>query len=508
MSDVDLRCGDALEVLRGMEADSVDAVVTDPPYGLEFMGKEWDAPWKRGFADYGLEGHRMAAPVFGSKRNPVCRACHKHQRGKDRCQCASPDYDETRTDYARAFGEWCEGWAREAFRVLKPGGHLLAFGGSRTSHRMVCAIEDAGFEIRDSIAWVYGSGFPKSLDVSKAIDKEAGAERTEGARLWTGGRRTGCIANSPETNLGTQTLTKYDTPATDAARQWAGFGTSLKPALEPICLARKPLSEGTIAANVLRWGTGAINVDGCRVETGEELGRYASAPKGRDDGWGMRTRQRDDPQYAVSSGRFPANLIHDGSEEVRACFPETTSVVRVSEDKDAPGATWSLGRTGTTPRGHSDAGSAARFFRSCPPSPDDRRLLYVPKPSRAEREAGCEGLEGHPTVKPIALMRYLVRLVTPPGGTVLDCFMGSGTTGCACTLEGFGFIGIEREAEYMDIARARVAHWQEEAKKARAQGNLFGLEENTPRRNASDPQPQRGAATMNLLGEKPGEEEA
>jgi site-specific DNA-methyltransferase (adenine-specific) len=296
--------GDCLDVLRTLPSASVDAVVTDPPYGLSFMGKRWD-------------------------------------------------YD------VPSVAIW-----EECLRVLKPGGHLLAFAGTRTQHRMAVRIEDAGFEIRDMIAWVYGSGFPKSLDVSKAIDKAAGAERDV------------------------------------AARQWAGWGTALKPALEPITVARKPLI-GTVAENVLEHGTGALNVDGCRAGTEDMTAQFDREWK-QDGTFGNGKRASQGKQ--CPPGRWPANLIHDGSEEVVAL-----------------------------------AGEQARFF-------------YCAKTSKRDRGDG----NNHPTVKPADLMRYLCRLVTPPGGVVLDPFMGSGSTGKAAMLENFRFIGIERELEYIEIAKRRM----------------------------------------------------
>jgi|DEB0MinimDraft_3_1074331.scaffolds.fasta_scaffold07060_2 DNA modification methylase len=471
-----LLLGDSLHVLQSLPAESIDSVVTDPPYGLAFMGKRWD-------------------------------------------------YDVPSVDL----------W-REVFRVLKPGGHLLAFAGTRTQHRMCVNIEDAGFEIRDMIAWVYGSGFPKSLDVSKAIDRQR-HDQAQVYRVTEWIRRTRDAANVTNreidlafgfngmaghwTSSGSQpsvptieqippllqilgvtlsdvpddireliytlntpkgqpgkawqerevvgsdtkarstagksalpmmgATTVYETwditaPATEAAKQWEGWGTALKPALEPITVARKPLI-GTVAANVQQFGTGAINVDGCRVGS--------------------------------VSGRWPANLIHDGSDEVVRMFP--------AAEKGRARMKGTMGRSpfseiegsgrnesSNSLRGHNDnGGSAARFF-------------YCAKASQAERSAGLKHREPatvsdgrtapndtayqrdqtprrniHPTVKPIALMRYLVRLVTPPGSTVLDPFMGSGTTGIAAALEGFDFVGIEREPEYLEIAQARIAHWSQ-----------------------------------------------
>jgi DNA modification methylase len=368
---IDLRHGDCLDVLKTLPDNSVDAVVTDPPYGLSFMGKKWD-------------------------------------------------YDVPSEDI----------W-RECLRVLKPGGHLLAFAGTRTQHRMAVRIEDAGFEIRDMIAWLYGTGFPKSLDVSKAIDKAAGAEREV---LGPNPNSRPNMARVEATVLSPRVDAPLTAPATEAARQWTGWGTALKPAMEPITVARKPLI-GTVAANVLEYGTGAINVEGCKV--GSEK-RYNPPAGNKAGGNSLNMSAVGMPQNASGhavAGRWPANVIHDGSDEPVALL-----------------------------------GDAARFF-------------YCAKASKKDRDEGLEHLnligrgrtcydsqyhEGggklpprtgnhHPTVKPTDLMRYLVRLVTPPGGTILDPFMGSGSTGKAAKLEGFGFIGIEREAEYIEIAKARIA---------------------------------------------------
>ena len=457
----ELHHGDCLEVLKTLPADSVDAIVTDPPYGLSFMGKRWD-------------------------------------------------YEVPSEDV----------W-RECLRVAKPGAHLLAFAGTRTQHRMCVRIEDAGFEIRDMIAWVYGSGFPKSMDVSKAIDKSTGENRERQLAFTQWMRSTGitpdqineatetCMAShyltdksqpaiatadlfdklrpylpevpeeierlvcertglewtaykerpvvgrkamtdttkaragfsgsthSPDYD-GSKRLVDITAPATEAAKQWQGWGTALKPALEPITVARKPLI-GTVAANVLKHGTGAINVDGCMVGTAEgdkesEGGRVLSRYEEKNGYEGWRRAKAENLNDGL--GRWPANFIHDGSDEVAALL-----------------------------------GDAARFF-------------YSPKASKADRDEGCVELElrgnnrygefqgtvdhapktqehnksrnHHPTVKPTDLMRYLCRLVTPPGGIVLDPFAGSGSTGKAAMLEDFKFIGIEREAEYFAIAKARI----------------------------------------------------
>ena len=392
-----LHHGDCLEMLSTMPDNSVDSIVTDPPYGLSFMGKKWD-------------------------------------------------YDVPSEDI----------W-RECLRVLKPGGHLLAFAGTRTQHRMAVRIEDAGFEIRDMIAWVYSTGFPKSLDVSKAIDK------TEGH--WRG--RAGEVTSDNGAMSGRNyTRTPKGNPITAAAAAWQGWGTALKPALEPITVARKPL-EGTVAGNVLKWHTGALNIKGSRVGTEKVVTTNGKGFKGSFEGG------ENNNGGAVHEGRWPANLIHDGSDEVVGLFPVTKPSRSQDEAKGTrPGGFGNVGqKSGSNrPNGtqHDDnGGSAARFF-------------YCAKASKKDRDEGCEGLEEknnmrvngpreseeskhatkranhHPTVKPTALMRYLCRLVTPPEGIVLDPFMGSGSTGKAAMLEGFQFVGIERDAEYLEIAKARI----------------------------------------------------
>ena len=418
-----LHVGDCLDVMRTMEPNSVDAVVTDPPYGLGFMGKDWD---------HGVPGVQF--------------------------------------------------W-REALRVAKPGAMLLAFGGTRTFHRLAVAIEDAGWEIRDTIMWVYGSGFPKSHDVSKAIDRAAGAVReVVGEYTYPDGKPRNTAEHSTKRNGkyhdiktdGSPNDRSITAPATSDAERWQGWGTALKPAWEPIIVARKPL-QGTVAQNALTWGTGAINVDGCRVE-GEP---WAKDHPPRDGYRYVNSdfRMRTMPHKEMSPlGRWPANLIHDGSDEVMAGFPVTTSNSGnlTHSNRNNPNGIYGAYGAGPT-SGISDAGSAARFF-------------YCAKASRADRNEGCDGLaeqdgsvgdrrpsgsmsqrihadtgrpdttarNHHPTVKPAALMRYLVRLVTQPGGVVLDPFMGSGSTGKAAMLEGFRFIGIEVDADYLEIARRRI----------------------------------------------------
>jgi hypothetical protein len=398
--------------MKGLEASSVDAIVTDPPYGLSFMGKHWD--------------HGIPGIAF---------------------------------------------WT-EALRVAKPGAHLLAFGGTRTFHRLACAIEDAGWEIRDTVMWVYGSGFPKSHSVDKAIDKAAGAEREVVGRHIQSvqDRKLGnSLEGSKDASLGWQ----YDitAPATPAAKQWQGWGTALKPAWEPIIVARKPL-QGTVAANVLAWGTGALNIDASRI------GCEQTATRRNGDSGGNGAYGRDERVFTRVNppGRWPANLIHDGSEEVVGLFP-VTGVSRGGNsqhiNRECYGR-YNAENDGIDP-GYGDSGSAARFF-------------YCAKASKADRDEGLDGMEErqggaeyrpnddgsaglqsrlhgatvkgrnhHPTIKPAALMRYLCRLVTPPDGVVLDPFMGSGSTGKAALQEGFRFVGIELEPEYLEIAKGRIA---------------------------------------------------
>lgn len=422
-----LHHGDCIEVMRGMADNSVDSVVCDPPYELGFMGKSWDA-----------------------------------------------------SGIAYNVDMW-----REALRVLKPGGHLLAFSGSRTYHRMTCAIEDAGFEIRDQIMWVYGSGFPKSLDVSKAIDKAAGAERE------IVGRKTGRGA-SPVADLrggalvgdkGRIDCSAITAPTTDAAGQWEGWGTALKPAHEPICVARKPLI-GTVAANVLAFDTGALNIDACRVEpTGESRQREGESSQERryTETGGTNFAAKPGVRGGAPAGRWPANLIHDGSAGVVALFPESTSGAMKAgtqrSAQDGPGSVCygTYGGNATSIEIEASSGSAARFFYCAKASRADRNEgLDDPGPQfkrgstlrDAENLAGARRGNHHPTVKPTNLMAYLCRLVTPLGGLVLDPFMGSGSTGKACMREGFRFVGIDMTAEYVEIARARIGHEMEKVKAA------------------------------------------
>jgi site-specific DNA-methyltransferase (adenine-specific) len=416
---VSVHHGDCRDVLATLPEASIDACVTDPPYGLGFMGKEWDTP---GALVERKPDRSVKWDKVGGNHNPT----------------DSADAARTRRAENRKFQEWCDSWLPEVFRVLKPGAHVLAFGGTRTYHRLVCAIEDAGFEIRDQIGWAYGSGFPKSLDVSKAIDKAAGAEREVVGRNPT--YRKNQLDAASWTLQRSPDLTA---PSTPEAATWEGWGTAFKPAWEPIVVARKPLI-GTVASNVLAHGTGAINIDGCRV---------AAAPGDKGD-WPITARSNErgsmaGPMTAVATdhslGRWPANLVHDGSDEVLACFPETGkstggkgAASGLIDNAGIYGA-FSGENKGASAGGFGDTGSAARFF-------------YCAKASKSERGEG----NIHPTVKPVALMRWLVRIVTPPGGVVLDPFAGSGTTGLAAMAEGFSATLIEADAPYADIIASRL----------------------------------------------------
>jgi DNA modification methylase len=430
--------GDCLEVLKTLPSESVEAIVTDPPYELGFMGKSWD--------NTGIANNK-------------------------------------------------EMW-KECLRVLKPGGYLLSFGGTRTYHRMASAIEDAGFEVRDMIEWVYGSGFPKSLNIGKAVDKLQGNDRewisknpnkaSEEAEIASAGKSQSGRTTHPDITKGTS--------------EWEGWGTALKPSHEPIVFCRKPLEKGlTIAENCLKWGTGGINIEQSRVEAEPELAKNweRKAPCGFRDGehtlYG-KGELKDGIKDYTPSGRFPANLIHDNSEEVRECFPDTKKMVKEMTGEDIEdvlgngyeeyecndtGAGWfEKGGRGKRQKYTDNNTNASRFFKS---------IIYTAKASKSERNKGCEGLpvkqtvggggmnnteddvcgkygsiksEGHnfhPTVKPIALMEYLIKMVTREGQTVLDPFAGSGTTLIASKKLGRKYIGIELEPEYVKIAEARLS---------------------------------------------------
>lgn len=359
---------DSMDVLPTLSENSVDSVVTDPPYGISFMGKKWD-------------------------------------------------YELPSIDI----------W-KEVFRVLKPGGHMLAFSSTRTYHRMVCAIEDAGFEIRDQLCWLTSQGMPHGTNIAKAIAKD-----------------------NPE-----------------AAEQWEGWHSYLKPSVEPIVLAIKPC-DGTIAENILKYGVGGLNIDECRIPVDMDVDDARLGGKGswKTDGMAKNAygnfNSKESGVRSISSplGRFPANVLHDGSEEVIEIFDsfgEKSSGVPGKRTKEHHSN--SMGKLGLLDRdneiGYADKGSVARFYQSCEFNAEEKRIFYCPKVSPKER-----GKSTHPTLKPVKLMQYLCKLITPKGGTILDPFAGTGTTGEAASYEGFSAILIEREKEYADYATRRLGMFLE-----------------------------------------------
>jgi len=393
---VRLYLADALDLLPQLAEESVDAVVTDPPYELGFMGRAWDAS---GIA-YNVE-------------------LWKH-----------------------------------CLRVLKPGGHLLAFGGTRTWHRLACAVEDAGFEIRDTISWLYGSGFPKSLDVSKAIDKAAGAQREVVGRR-TDGRYASGFSDEAKRAQGATAHdysagwvgdpTEITAPATDDARRWSGWGTALKPAHEPIVVARRPLS-GTVAANVLAHGTGALNIDACRV--GDEV--VTQHGRGDSQSGSMSGRNYAEPAGRSWSGRWPSNVVLDDAaaaelDRQSGTLTSGANPTRRGADGDRTVLGTFNGQADANPQRGVDSGGASRFFPT---------FRYQAKAPTKERPK-VDGV-AHPTVKPLELMRWLVRLVTPAGGVVLDPFAGSGTTAEACILEGFACVTVDNELTHLPLIFERL----------------------------------------------------
>ena len=419
-----LHHGDCLEILPALEAESVDSIITDPPYGISFLEQNWD--------------HGIPGTTF---------------------------------------------W-KEALRVARPGAFLLAFGGTRTFHRLACAIEDAGWDIRDCIMWVYSSGFPKSLDVSKAMDKAAGAQRDvvgSAADFARDGskRKTDKSHAKPHADQGghgykDRWSAPVTVPKTEEAQKWSGWGTALKPAWEPIIVARKPL-EGTVIENIREHGTGAMNIGGCKVGTDvvstHSRGSNSAFPKRTGEKTATESDRKKDQREGLDhsnrQGRWPANVIHDGSDEVMSAFDKAGNRPSCNSPSEAKCRSKYRPEQGKYqsqgPIYPGDTGSAARFF-------------YCAKASRADRNEGLDdpgpqfkhGVtlrkientttrgNSHPTVKPTRLMRYLCRLVTPPEGIILDPFMGSGSTGKAAMLEGFNFVGIEKEEKYVEIAKKRV----------------------------------------------------
>jgi len=424
--------GDCLEGIKRIDNNSIDSIVTDPPYELGFMGKSWDS-----------------------------------------------------TGIAYDINLW-----KQAIRVLKPGGYLLSFGGSRTYHRMACAIEDAGFEIRDMVEWIYGSGFPKSLNIEKAINKMDGIKFEEKPAEGVGFMKP----DSKDWHVTKHQLIQNE-QSSERASIWQGWGTALKPAHEPICMARKPLSEKTVAENVLKWGTAGINIDKCRVEMQDgdkKVGGFGNGEIGFGGGNAKGVEWQE-----KTTGRFPANLIHDGSDEVMGEFAKYgvsksgKSGVRTSDGFNDSIYGKGVGiKAGQDNGEFGDSGTPARFF-------------YCAKASKSERNMGCEGLEekqtwssqekresnsfdvfesdgrpktvntnNHPTVKPLALMRYLCKLITPKNGLVLDPYAGSGSTLIAAMQEGFNFIGIDNNKEYCEITCARLNYHSKKINLSKKQHSL------------------------------------
>lgn len=505
---VELRHGDCIELMRELPDNSIDSIVTDPPYGLEFMGKEWDS-FKTGKVEWADEGTDKS---------------HPFRDGSARVEYGIGG------SASMGFQAWFTAVATEALRVLKPGGHLLAFGGTRTYHRLTVAIEDAGFEIRDSMIWLYGSGFPKSHDVSKAIDRRGGAQvawfgpwfrkwreangiaQKQVAALFPSksNNLTGCVANwelgfnmpTPEQfnlirdtfnlpfnsmeeaerevvgsithsrsggedwakrpgSIATPRTVDITAPATPAAQQWSGWGTALKPAHEPIVVARKPII-GTVAENVLKWGVGAMNIDGCRIATDDKLqsldGSFSFAGSGGANETGKTIVKRD-----AGLGRWPANVVLSHTVFCEQISEGETVVSRVqSEMPDMRGNNFGRanGKLTLETNSYADKPALWNCAEGCPVAELDRqsegvsRFFYVAKASKRERPK-VDGV-AHPTVKPLALMRWLVRLVTPPNGTVLEPFAGSGTTVEAALLEGFSVLAFEKTADYLPLIRERI----------------------------------------------------
>jgi len=441
--------GSMLDMLEVIEPNTIDSIVTDPPYELGFMGKSWD--------NTGI-----------------------------------------------AFKQ--ETWEK-CFEVLKPGGYLLAFGGTRTYHRIACAIEDAGFEIRDCIMWLYGSGFPKSMNIGKGIE----AKEKYGKASTDVKRRIEQECNTPEytlkqTNNGAmgeiiETTRKEYIPNTKLAKQWNGWGTALKPSFEPIIVARKPF-KGSLVDNVMEYGVGGINIDECRIATDEDTGRVCGTNRDVYGGFDKKT-------ITVKNklGRFPSNVIHDGSEEVISGFPDTNPTKPHDGDGlplDTRNMGWGFKRMPSTIE--DNGGSASRYFYCAKASKKDRDEGLdmfdsmqisdgsIRSNSETGRKYGANPVEKkniHPTVKPVELMQYLVRLVTPKNGTTLDCFCGSGSTGKATMFENrereanYKFIGIELTKEYLPICEARIDYalnkyeydFKKELEEAKSTGqqNIFDL---------------------------------
>ena len=489
--------GDCIEEMKKLEENSVDAIITDPPYGLGFMNKEWDSP----------EKHRELTERE-MKRSAKRKLEGKSPTDAPFSQSVQPGLAIKGGKENKWFQDWSEKWAIEAFRILKPGGYMLVCCATRMYHRMTCGIEDAGFEIRDTIMWLYGSGFPKSLNIGKQIDKIQGNERevVQKEKEWN-------------TLSGEQKKEEYrqgeairfdlrsskDRFKDKGSSEWEGWGTALKPAVEPIVVARKPLSEKNVALNVLKHGTGGLNIDGCRINYVNDKDFDFSNRKNYRDydikkpAFETFSGDKKTPSIASETsetnlntqGRFPANIILD--EDAGKMLDEQSGILKGEigranrKDNNKHKETLYDGgwKGKVTETSIKDKGGASRFF-------------YCAKASKSERNYGCDSIENirggsmdanvgkvmelggaslkgnpkelkkvknnHPTVKPIALIEYLIKLVSRKGAIVLDPFLGSGTTAIACLKLERQFIGIEKEEEYIEIAKARIKPFREQRK--------------------------------------------
>ena len=470
--------GDSIERMKLLPENSVDAIVTDPPYGIGFMGKEWDN-FKPSVIKEGMnKDKRPKSGIASTRRSNIART-----------------YD-TSISGSKKFQNWCEAWSREALRVLKPGAFMLVSCSTRMYHRMASGIEDAGFEIRDMISWLYGSGFPKSLNIGKQVDKIQGNEREDvGEYVAPDGGKRDLEKHKPHKEARVADhqygyTTSGFIKKTKGNSEWEGWGTALKPACEPIVVARKPLSEKNVALNVLKWGTGGINIDDCRIEHNEplkETNRDSRGASWNNDNCGFRNEQN---KLASPSpqGRFPANIILD--EEAGKILDEQSGILGSNSL-----AVRKTGNSGGTGNCYQTSNDVPGNIVSIPGKGGASRFFYCAKASKSERNFGCEELEeiesvypgantfdkegnrvrkdgsiipplksknNHPTVKPIKLMEYLVKLVSKEGATVLDPFLGSGTTAIACIKLNRKWIGIEREEDYIPIIKARIKPFMEQ----------------------------------------------
>ena len=453
-------CGKSEIELKRFDDNTFDSCVTDPPYGLEFMGKDWDK-----FKN----GENIAGGTISTEEGSYWKK-----------RPNIPSFYQLNNTDLLAFQQFTYEWATELYRVMKSGAHILVFGGTRTYHRMACAIEDAGFEIRDMVEWFYGSGFPKSLDISKSIDKMKGKEREvvgqnlHGVGSWMlphkqnhradGGTGIGYADGSGK---------EFDitVPSSEEAIQWDGWGTGLKPAHEPILLARKPISEKNIASNVLKYGTGGLNIDECRIEHNEpikETNRDSRGASWNNDNCGFRNEQNK-LASASPQGRFPANVIldDDAGEMLDEQSGELTTGEMNSTAKGGQYATYGYQYPRKT-ISHKSKGGASHFFYQAKASQNERwfycmicKQTYPMKEKdnhihNAPEKTKYQYLVFHPTQKPEALISYLARLITPPNGKMLDPFLGSGTGLIVADREGFNCTGIDSKREYCLMSHQRL----------------------------------------------------